>query len=111
MKISFRHYHQKAKLNFKMLHVTKANYLKDYQVEVSFNDGKTGTADLHQALTGSVFEPMKDIKIFSQLKVDKELDTIVWPNGADLAPEYLYFQAFKEIPELQDKFRKWGYIA
>jgi hypothetical protein len=94
-----------------ILHVTKAKYLEDYRIEVSFNDGKTGTADLSQSLTGSVFDTLKDIGIFSQLKVDKELDTIVWPNGADLAPEYLYFQAFKEVPELQNKFKKWGYIA
>ena len=94
-----------------ILHVTKARYLEDYRIEVSFNDGKTGTVDLSKSLTGSVFDPLKDIGIFSQLKVDKELYTIVWPNGADLAPEYLYFQAFKEVSELQNKFRKWGYIA
>ncbi|KAB2936268.1 MAG: DUF2442 domain-containing protein [Candidatus Contendobacter sp.] len=94
-----------------ILHVTKAKYLEGYRVEVSFNDGKTGTVDLSQSLTGTVFGLLKDIKVFSQLKVDKELDTIVWPNGADLAPEYLYFQAFKEVPELKNKFREWGYIA
>jgi hypothetical protein len=94
-----------------ILHVTKAKYLKDYRVEVSFNDGKIGTVDLSLSLRGPVFEPLKDIRIFSQLKVDKELDTIVWPNGADLAPEYLYFQALKDVPELQNKFKKWGYIA
>ena len=66
---------------------------------------------MSQSLTGTVFGLLKDIKVFSQLKVDKELDTIVWPNGADLAPEYLYFQAFKEVPELKNKFREWGYIA
>ena len=94
-----------------ILHVTKAKYLEGYRVEVSFNDGKTGTVDLSQSLTGTVFGLLKDIKVFSQLKVDKEFDTIVWPNGADLAPEYLYFQAFKEVPELKNKFREWGYIA
>jgi hypothetical protein len=62
-------------------------------------------------LTGKVFDPLKDMKMFSRFTVDKELDTIVWPNGADIAPEYLYFQAFKNVPELQDKFREWGYIA
>lgn len=64
-----------------------------------------------QSLTGKVFDPLKDMKMFSRFTVDKELDTIVWPNGADIAPEYLYFQAFKNVPELQDKFREWGYIA
>ena len=43
--------------------------------------------------------------------IDEELETIVWPNGADLAPEYVYFQAFKEDPDLQSQFKQWGYIA
>lgn len=94
-----------------ILHVTDAKYLEDYLVKVSFNDGKTGTVDLSQSLTGTVFNPLQDKKVFSQLKVDKVLDTIVWPNGVDFAPEYLYFQAFKDLPELKNKFREWGYIA
>ena len=68
------------------LHVTEARYLESYKVEVSFNDGKKGIADLSAALKGPVFEPLKDLSVFSQLRVDEELETIVWPNGADLAP-------------------------
>ena len=30
------------------------------------------------------------------------------PNGADLAPEYLYFRAFRDEPELQEQFMQWG---
>ncbi len=93
-----------------MLHITHAEYLEDYRVKITFNDGKIGIADLN-CLTGEIFEALKDKRIFSELKVDKELDTIVWPNGADLAPEYLYFQAFKDAPELKDQFKKWGYIT
>ena len=94
-----------------ILHVTDAKYLKDYLIEVTFNDGKKGIADLSQSLQGTVFDSLKNKKNFSQFKVDHELDTIVWPNGADLAPEYLYFQAFKNDQELQSQFKKWGYIA
>ncbi len=93
-----------------ILHITGARYLKDYQLELSFNDGKKGIADLSQSLDGPIFNPLKDKKLFSQFTVDKELETIAWPNGADLAPEYLYFKAFKDMPELQNKFREWGYI-
>jgi len=93
------------------LHVTEAKYLEGYKVAVSFNDGRTGIADLSAALKGTVFEPVKDISVFSQLRVDEELETIVWPNGADLAPEYIYFQTFRDSPDLQVQFRKWGYIA
>ena len=71
------------------LHITNARYLEDYKVEVSFNDGRKGIADLADALKESMFEPLKNKSVFSRLVVDKELDTIVWSNGADLAPEYI----------------------
>jgi hypothetical protein len=43
--------------------------------------------------------------------VDDELQTVVWPNGADLAPEYVYFQAFKDDPKLLPQFEAWGYTG
>ncbi len=92
------------------LHVTSAKYIEEYRVQISFNDGRKGVADLSDALKGSVFGPLKEKSVFSRLKLDKELGTIVWPNGADLAPEYIYFQAFKGEPELQTQFEQWGYI-
>ena len=65
------------------LHVSDARYLADYKVEVLFNDGRKGIADLSSALEGPAFQQLQDISVFAQLRVDKELDTIVWPNGAD----------------------------
>ena len=92
------------------LHVTEAKYLYDYIVEVTFNDGKKGCADLSEALQGPVFEPLKDVDKFSRLRVDEELETIAWDNGADLAPEYIYFQAFKTESALEPQFKAWGYL-
>ena len=89
------------------LHVSDARYLADYKVEVLFNDGITGIADLSSALEGPAFQQLQDITVFAQLRVDKELDTIVWPNGADFALEFLYFQAFNNVPDLQAQFRQW----
>ena len=94
-----------------ILHITNAKYLRDYKVEVTFSDGRSGVADLSDTLRGPVFEALKDISVFSQLRVDKTLETITWPNGADLAPEFIYFKAFKDDSELTDRFKKWGYIA
>jgi len=93
------------------LHVTSAKYLEDYKVQVSFNNGREGIADLSSALKGKIFEPLKNKTEFSSLVVDKELDTIVWPNGADLAPEFIFFQAFKNESELQPQFKEWGYVT
>ncbi len=73
-----------------LLHITNAKHLKDYQLWLKFNDGAEGIVDLSKELWGAVFEPLNDVKLFSQVKLDTELDTIVWPNGADLAPEFLH---------------------
>lgn len=93
------------------LHVKNAEYLGDYKVKVIFNNGRTGVADLSSALKGPVFEVLQNKSLFSKLKVDEELETIVWPNGADIAPEYIYYLAFKDDVELEPLFKKWGYIA
>ena len=93
------------------IHVNTAEYVDGFKIKLAFNDGKEGIADLTDALVGPVFDCLKNQKEFTRFQVDKELDTIVWPNGADLAPEYLYFQAFKNDPELKSKFVEWGYIT
>ncbi len=72
------------------LHVKEAKYLHDYVVWLRFNDGAEGEVNLENELDGEFFSPLRDKALFSQLRVDAELDTIVWPNGADLAPEFLY---------------------
>ena len=92
------------------LHVTSAMPVEGYRVQVRFDDGREGVADLTEALVGPMFEPLRDPDMFRMLRVDEELGTIVWPNGSDLAPEYIYFQLFRDDPELQAKFRKWGYV-
>lgn len=93
------------------LHVKSAKYIKDYELEVLFNNGRKGVADLSDALKGPVFEPLRDKKTFASFWVDEELETVVWPNGADLAPEYIYYQAFKHDPELRPQFMQWGYYS
>ena len=67
-----------------------AEYLGDYRLRLSFADGTVGEIDLAEELWGEMFEPLKDKATFRQFRVDAELRTITWPNGADLAPEYLY---------------------
>ena len=92
------------------LHVTEARYLNAYCIEVAFNNGKKGIADLVDALKGPVFESLKSPEAFASFKVDPDLETIVWENGADLAPEYIYYQTFKNEAALQTQFKEWGYV-
>ena len=70
--------------------VIDAKHIKDYTLYLHFSDGSEGEVDLEQELEGEIFEPLKDIPCFKDFKVDQELHTVVWPNGADFAPEFLY---------------------
>lgn len=70
----------------------EAKYLSDYRVWLKFADGIEGEIDLEKELWGEMFEPLKDKNYFSQFSMNGELETIVWPNGADFAPEFLYQQ-------------------
>ena len=72
------------------LHVKQAKYLGDYRIWLRFNDSAEGEIDLFDSLHGEVFEPLRNIDEFQKFTVDPELETIVWSNGADLAPEFLY---------------------
>ena len=72
------------------LHVKEAKYLHDYVIWLRFNDGAKGEIDLENELQGEVFGPLKDGQLFQRFRVDPELETVTWENGADLAPEFLY---------------------
>ena len=82
-----------------ILHVLDAKYERDYVIHLRFNDGAEGFVDLANELYGEVFEPLKDVKRFRAFRVDPELNTIVWENGADLAPEFLHERLLVPLPE------------
>ncbi|MCD4782287.1 MAG: DUF2442 domain-containing protein [Candidatus Eremiobacteraeota bacterium] len=73
-----------------ILHVKEAKHLHDYVIWMRFNDGAIGEVDLKDELYGEIFEPLKEIEMFKSFKVGPDLETIVWDNGADMAPEFLY---------------------
>ena len=68
----------------------EAKYVKAYTLWLRFEDGAEGEVDLESELWGEVFETIKDQKEFKAFRLNTELNTITWPNGADFAPEFLY---------------------
>ena len=71
-------------------HVTAAEHVSGYLIRLKFRDGTVGEIDLCAELTGPIFEPLRDLEVFKGFSVHPEFHTLTWPNGADLAPEYLY---------------------
>ncbi len=72
-----------------IVHVIKAKYLDHYRLWLAFDNGVSGEIDLESELWGAIFEPLKDKKLFAKVSINPEIGTITWPNGADLAPEFL----------------------
>jgi len=70
--------------------VKNLKYLSDYKLELKFEDGSVREVDLSSHLDGEVFEPLKDKRFFQTVRVHPDLDTIVWDNGADMSPDFLY---------------------
>jgi hypothetical protein len=71
-------------------HVLEARYVRAYTVWLRFRDGTSGEIDLGSALRGPIMEPLKDVTFFSGFQIHPEFHTLVWPNGADFAPEFLH---------------------
>ena len=72
------------------IHVSDVKYEGQYRLRVTFDDGVVKRVDLEKELEGAVFEPLRDLTQFRRVMVNKDTGTIEWPNGADMAPEFLY---------------------
>jgi len=71
--------------------VTGVTVARDFVLSVTFADGATREVDLSADLSGPILEPLKSPEYFRLATFDEELRTVVWPNGADLAPEFLRY--------------------
>lgn len=71
------------------LHTTHVEPRPGYRLQLAFNNGVTGDVCLLDKLWGEVFEPLKDQALFVTARQDETMGTVVWANGADLAPEFL----------------------
>ncbi len=72
-----------------MLHVTAVRPLGGTRLWLQFDDGLEGELDLGAELDGPVFWPLEDPAFFARVAIDPDTRTLVWPNGADFAPEFL----------------------
>ena len=70
--------------------VIDARYIHDFVLRLRFSDGTAGDLELRAELDGLIFEPLRNIHFFKQFRIDPDLHTLVWPNGADFAPEFLH---------------------
>ena len=73
-----------------ILHVVEAEVCGPQLLRLSFNDGTRKTVDVGPLLSGPIFELLRDPAYFARAELDAVCGTVVWPNGADFAPEALH---------------------
>ena len=73
-----------------MHYVVEATYESDYKIKVRFETGQVKEVDLASHLDGPIFEPLKDPQYFRCFAVNRDIDTVTWPNNADFSPDFLY---------------------
>jgi hypothetical protein len=70
--------------------VTEVKYLMGYCLLLTFEDGSRRRVDLASYLDGEMFEPLREVALFRTAHLNADIDTVVWDNGADMSPDFLY---------------------
>lgn len=73
-----------------MHYITDVKYESGYCLLVTFEDGDCRRIDLASHLDGEIFEPLRDMNMFRSARLNADIDTVVWDNGADMSPDFLY---------------------
>jgi hypothetical protein len=91
-------------------HVTSVTKTGPYTLRVGFNDDTEQTIDFRPVLAGAIYGPLRDETLFNQVKIDAEVRTLVWPNGADFDPATLHDWP-KHAQAWAERAKKWELIA
>jgi Protein of unknown function (DUF2442) len=78
-----------------------------YTLRVQFDDNTWQTIDFDPVLAGELYAPLHDLSLFNQVEIDLDIQTLVWPNGADFDPATLHdWQHY--VGELSARARRWA---
>ena len=80
--------------------VTGFRIVAPFTLVVSFEDGLSRQIDFSPVLEGELYGPLRDVALFNQVSLDREADTLVWPNGADFDPATLH-----DWPNVRDQMK------
>ena len=77
-------------MNHGIYKVTSFEMAGKYRLKVLFDDGVSRTIDFLPILAGPLYGALRDQGLFAKVRIDPEIHTLVWPNGADFDPETLH---------------------
>ncbi len=80
--------------------------LAPYTLQVHFEDRTEQVINFEPALAGELFGPLRNLSLFNEVRIDPEVHTLVWPNGADLDPATLHDWP-KVVDALTAQAKEW----
>jgi len=90
--------------------VTAFEVVGSYTLKVEFDDNTSQIIDFRPVLKGELFGPLRDLSLFCQARIDPEVHTLVWPNGADFDPATLHDWS-ESKDEMTSLARQWGEVV
>ncbi|HEV7474444.1 MAG TPA: DUF2442 domain-containing protein [Pyrinomonadaceae bacterium] len=96
-------------MTHKIYRVMKFTIVGPYTLEIGFDDQSEQCIDFRPVLAGELYAPLRDIDIFNQVVLDPEVQTLVWPNGADFDPATLHDWAELREAMIQ-RARQWELV-
>ena len=70
--------------------VASLNIEASYTLRVRFEDDTEQLINFESVLAGELYRPLRELSLFNQVRVDPEVHTLIWPNGADFDPQTLH---------------------
>ena len=77
-------------MNHALYRVESVKVVAPHTMEIGFDDGTRQLINFRPVLAGALFGPLRDPALFNQVRIDPEVHTLVWPNGADFDPATLH---------------------
>lgn len=87
--------------------VVSFNISAPYTLRIAFDDGSEQTIDFSPILEGNLYGPLRDLSLFNQVRLDPEVHTLVWPNGADFDPATLHDWS-ANFPAMNSMAQRWA---
>jgi hypothetical protein len=97
-------------MNHPIYRVSTFEVVSPYTLRVAFDDNSEQVINFESVLAGELFGPLRDLKVFNKVRLDPEVHTLIWPNGADFDPATLHDWP-EHVDALTRQARHWDSVA
>src|SRR4029453_5457112 len=90
--------------------VTAFDIVAPYILRGHFDNDTAQTIDFQAVLAGELYRPLRDLSLFNEVRIDPEVHTLVWPNGADFDPATLHDWP-QYVDDLAERRKRWDLVG